>query len=385
MTMKKIIFYLMILGIAVTGCNPLDDIYDDIDANESVIVGDVVYTLTEDDYDALEKSFGNFDDEEEAKVLIPGLLDEKYPVWGLGSSAVVTFDLYAPKREERSLIRYTVTIEDYDANPETERFNNFDDEDQIIDFLNVKYPSPADRTLVSLTYAFFDGGVNTLNNGFLYINDGWEMILGFTDDEYEAMGEGFPNFSSEDEAIAKIPIFLKDKFKFETKEAGDIEAIMYKLFTTDVDDLDGDGRVDDRTTYSYVKYFVFDGANWSEYNDVISSTIQFGHDGSTWVPDNTIKYALTTDDVAFISNALIETYPGPADNVGFFGSFDRRSGSGNFWNDDMLLEAFNLLLDNNNPSAEEGQKYVLTFVVFTGSVGTETKSVIKTDGVWVYQ
>ena len=383
--MKKIIYCLAILGTILTGCNPNEDIYNALDAKEEVIAGDVVYTLTDEDYDALEKSFGNFNSEDEAKSLIPGLLDEKYPVWGLGSSAVVTFDLYAPKREEKSIIRYTVTTEDYDANPETERFNNFDDEDQIIDLLNVKYPSPSDRTLVSLTYKFYDGSLNTLNNGFLYINDGWEMILGFTDDEYATMGEGFPNFSSEDEAIAKVPVFLKDKFKFETKEAGDIEAIMYKLYTTDEDDLDGDGRVDDRTTYSYVKYFIFDGADWSEYNDVISSTIQFGHDGSTWVPDNTIKYTFTSDDIAFISNALIGTYPGPADNVGFFGSFDRRSGSGNFWNDDMLLEAFNLLLDNNNPSAEEGQKYVLTFVVYTGSTGNESKSVIKTGGVWVYQ
>ncbi len=57
----------------------------------------------------------------------------------------------------------------------------------------------------------------------------------------------------------------------------------------------------------------------------------------------------------------------------------------NYWSDEMLLEAFNALLDDKNPSAEDGQKYVLTFVVYTGSTGNESKSVIKTDGVWVYQ
>jgi len=175
--MKKIIYCLAILGTILTGCNPNEDIYNALDAKEEVIAGDVVYTLTDEDYDALEKSFGNFNSEDEAKSLIPGLLDEKYPVWGLGSSAVVTFDLYAPKREEKSIIRYTVTTEDYDSNPETERFNNFDDEDQIIDLLNVKYPSPSDRTLVSLTYKFYDGSLNTLNNGFLYINDGIEQHI----------------------------------------------------------------------------------------------------------------------------------------------------------------------------------------------------------------
>ena len=383
--MKKIIYCLAILGIAFTSCNPNEDIYNDIDAKESVISGDVQFTLTDEDYDDLEKSFGNFNSEDEAKTLIPGLLADKYPVWGLGSSANVTFDLYSPKREEKSIIRYEVTTEDYDSNPETERFNNFDDEGQIFDLLNVKYPSPSDRALVSLTYKFYDGSLNTLNNGFLYINDAWEFVLGFTDDEYEIMGEGFSNFSSEDEAIVKIPVFLKDKFKFDPKGAGDIVSTMYKLFVTDVDDIDEDGRTDDRTTYSFIKYFIFDGTDWSEYNDVISSTIQFGHDGTTWVPDNTIKYTFTGDDVAFVSDTFITIYEGPADNVGFFGSFDRRTSSDNFWSDDMLLEAFNALLDNRNPSAEDGQKYVLTFVVYTGSTGTETKSVIKTDGAWVYQ
>jgi hypothetical protein len=385
MKMKKIIYCLVIFGLVLTSCNPNEDIYKEIDAQTDIVVGDIAFTLTDDDYDDLDKSFGNFDSEEEAKTLIPGLLSDKFPIWGLGSSALVTFDIYSPKREERSLIVYEVTTEDYDANPETERFNNFDDEDQIYDFLNVKYPDPSDRTLVSLTYKFFDGRVNTLNNGFLFINGDWEFILGFTDDEYTTMGEGFPNFSSEDEAIAKIPVFLKDKFKFDPKVSGDIVSTMYKLFVTDVDDVDGDGRVDDRTTYSYVKYFVYDGMDWSEYNDVISSTIQFGQDGTTWVPDNTIKYTFVGADIDFISNAFINIYPGPADNVGFFGSFDRRSGSSNFWSDEMLLEAFNALLDDKNPNAEDGQKYVLTFVVYTGSTGNESKSVIKTDGVWVYQ
>ena len=160
---------------------------------------------------------------------------------------------------------------------------------------------------------------------------------------------------------------------------------MYKLYTTDVNDVDGDGRTDDSTTLSFVKYFIFDGNIWSEYNDVLTTKIQFGHDGTTWVPDNTIKYTFTGADVAFISNALIGTYPGPADNVGFFGSFDRRTSSGNYWSDAMLLEAFNLLLNNKNASAADGQKYVLTYVIYNGSTTNETKSVIKTGGVWVYQ
>ena len=49
----------------------------------------------------------------------------------------------------------------------------------------------------------------------------------------------------------------------------------------------------------------------------------------------------------------------------------------------MLLEAFGALLDDQSPSAEDGQKYVLTYVIYNGSVTNESMSVIKTGGEWV--
>jgi len=46
---------------------------------------------------------------------------------------------------------------------------------------------------------------------------------------------------------------------------------------------------------------------------------------------------------------------------------------------------FNVLLDSINPSAQEEQKYVLTYFIYNGSTVDEVKAVIKTGGVWVYQ
>ncbi len=372
------------LGLLLLSCEPMEDIHAEVDAQSSVILGDVAFTMSDEDYDQLDLGYGNFNSVADAKDMIPGLLSSKYPVWGEGSSALVTFNIYAPLRTERSLEVYTVTTADYDANPETARFNNFDDMNQIYDFLDTKYPNPSNRLLVSLTYKFYDGSVNTLNNGFLYNNDTWNFIQGFTDDEYEAMGEGFPNFSSEDEAEEKIPLYLKEKYFFKNRDAGAIESIMYKLYVTDVDDVDGDGRVNDRTTYSYVSYYIYDGVDWGPYTNEVQETVQFGHDGEKWVPDNTIKYRLTSTDIALIESSFEIKYPGPADNVGFFGSFDRRSGSSNYWSDEMLLEAFNVVLDNNNPTAEDGQKYVLTYVIYNGSTVDESMRVIKENAEWVF-
>lgn len=370
----------------VSSCNPVDDIYDDLEAQEKnplIQVGDVTFELSDDDYTAIGKTFGNFNSTDEAKDLISDLLKSKYPNFDVSSSALVTYKVYAPKSSHKKLYRYTVTTADYDANPETAQFDNFDDVDQIYAFLDTKYPTPADRDLVSLTYKFYDGSTKTLNDGFFFTNGAWEMIQGFTDAEYTLMGEGFPNFSSADEAAVKIPIYLKDKYKYEPKEAGDIVSIMYKLYTTDVDDVDGDGRVDDNTTVSFIGYFIYDGAEFSKYTNEIEETLQFGFDGTNWIPDNTIKYTLAREDYTFIGDALLTTYAAAAGSASRYGNFDRRAGNAAEWTDAMLVEAMGVLLNSKVPNAEEGQKYIMTFDIYNGSAGTESIGVIKTGGVWV--
>ncbi|MFD1161602.1 hypothetical protein [Hwangdonia seohaensis] len=369
--MKKIIYLMVVLGVTLSGCNPMEDIYNDIDATVDPIVGDAVITLSDEDYDELELNFGNFNSVDDAKSMLPSFLSDKYPVWGAGSTALVTFKWYNPIETYEAAV-YELSDAEHNAITGT-TYGNFDESGHIYDYLDATYPNPDEGDFVSLRYRFYNGGEMTLTDGFAFEDGSWVKFTGFTEDQYNAMGEGFPNFSSEDEANQKIPIALLDVYKFNPKSAGDIVLSMYELYV-------GGG-----VTESYTAAYIFDGVAFSAYNNVAEETVQFGHDGTTWVPDNTIKYTFTGDDVAFISNALIGTYPGPADNVGFFGSFDRRDSSSNYWSDAMLLEAFNLLLDNKHPSAEEGQKYVLTFIIYNGSTTNETKSVIKTGGVWVYQ
>lgn len=369
--MKKLIYLITVLGLVFTSCEPMDDIYAALDAQEKVITGETTFAMSDDDYDELNLSYGNFSSVDDAKTMIPDLLSDKFPVWGNGSLATVTFKIYKPKSSPSGNV-YELSDDEHNAIT-GKTYGNFDRDYHIFNYLNATYPSPSDGDFYSLKYRYYSGGESTLTDGFLFENGDWTKFTGFTEDEYKAMGESYPNFSSHDEAAIKIPLALPDIFKFSPKKAGDIVQAMYELYK-------GGG-----VTKSYVNNYIFDGMTWSKYNNVAEETIKFGHNGSTWQPDNTIKYTFTSDDVAFISNALIGTYPGPADNVGFFGSFDRRSSSDNYWSDDMLLEAFNALLDNKNPSAIEGQKYVLTFIIYNGSTTNETKSVIKTGGVWVYQ
>ena len=61
--MKKTFYYLtMLIGLTTfVGCNPMEDIHDEIDAelDNKLAIADADYTLTEDDYEELGQNFPN--------------------------------------------------------------------------------------------------------------------------------------------------------------------------------------------------------------------------------------------------------------------------------------------------------------------------------------
>lgn len=111
--MKKIFYLLTVVGLVFTSCDPLEEIYDEIDANPKDIVGEDDYTLTDDDYEELGLNYGSFSSEEDAKTDIPPLLTEKYPVWGKGSSVLVDYNLYIGRAF--GIRDYNLTQEDYSS------------------------------------------------------------------------------------------------------------------------------------------------------------------------------------------------------------------------------------------------------------------------------
>lgn len=364
--MKKIFFVFAIVAMAFTSCNPLEDVYSEVDAQENVIVGDANITLTDDNYtDAVEDggfglSFPNFGSVNEAKTMVPAFLTNLYPVWGKSSSANVTFKYYN-KVNTYSRNVEKVSTADYEA-IEGAGATSFNSSSDIYKYLDLKYPAAADGDFYSVSHKLTRSGVtNTIVDGFVRdANAGrWNRIVGFTTDQYNAMGESYPNFSNHDEAAEKIPAALSDRFKFDNKSAGDIEAVMYELYK-------GGG-----VTKSYVNNYIFDGSTWSKYNNVLSETIKFGHDGSVWVPDNTIKYTLTGADYALVGNDR-------------YNNFDVRPGKDEEA-ESARLAKINTILLNNFPSDAEGQKYIVSYNIYNGSNGVWQMAVIKTGGVYVLQ
>lgn len=558
--MKKIIFLLAIVGTIFMGCNPIEDIYSDIDAQVDPIVGNAEYTLTSDDYDALGLGFGSFSSEDDAKSMLPPFLSGLYPSWGEGSAVVIGYELFIGSAEGVSDFKdsevYELTNADYastgsdafgfypDVDPDgfipgildtaiagpvegqivradyDQYFNDpvvglanvvfydfaagfegwviveesgvdevwtvqsgnvrgngfFGDQFANVEWLvsptvdltgesNLKFQITQEldfaidasllKILVSTDYSgdvltatwdeitlanpatgdmapsedydfsAYDGqtinvafkytsladdpstttidegdagrwriasmAIKTLgvtgdvnNKGDFYVYDGgWELaddVYYLSKADYDSMGEGsgqpgrFNNFSSSTPADAYIPTFLSinDPFAFGQEE--DRIIVVYKYFSTTC-----------FCTQTRGNAYTVIGGDWTPHISVISTTLQFGHDGNSWVPDNTIRYTLTGADYGAIVAALSATYPDATFSMDSFGNFDRRVGNAAYWSDDMVVEALNIVLDNLDPGAAEEQKYVVTFIVFTGTGGEEDFAMIKIGGEWVRQ
>lgn len=370
--MKKHIYFLMTFAaVLFASCEPMEDIHAEVDAaiEAEPNSGVVEYTLVEDDYTGDEEDGGLALDDafftsfDQANELLPGFLSRLYPVLGDKSIASVTVEVAEPFNATSS-VEYEVTLEDYTA--QGLRFPNFSRDTEIFAFLSAKYPDAEEGALVELTYVWHLGGgqTTTLTTTFLRVGGAWEEILALDRDDYRAMGEAFANFDTREEAIQKIPVFLSQMMPYAM--SGDSQKVLFEVYQ-------GGGN-------TYLKTFTFDGTTWQ---GSFQSVLQFGHNGEVWEPDNTIIYNFTPQDYVTVGDALIEKYPSPAANVRQYASFEIRDGYTNEWTEAMFVEAVAVILNKINPSAEDGQKYVVNVTTYSGSYATKSVSVIKQGGVWV--
>jgi len=333
--MKKIVYLLMAFTLVfTTACDPMEDVYDEIGDTTEAITGEISITISEDEYTedkedgGLGLSYTSFSSLDDAKEAIPDYLAYKYPVWEAGSLVNVSFNLYDPIR----VTDYTVTTSDYDALIEMGDISgaHLSSSSDINDFFTYKYPQADQGTYVQLTY-------NKLAGKILYT---------LTDDDYASVGNGqYDNFDirtgkgEEDIEVRRVKIETILLENFPDTPVNQQYLVTYAAFNNDYDNVTLEMLVE------------FDGTN---YNMVTGT-----------------EYELTDADIALIEAELGETYPGPTANVSRFKSFDRRTDSENYWSDEMLVEAFNVVLKNLDPTAVEGSKYAVIFVIYDG----ETKDV----------
>lgn len=261
--MKKHIFYLFLGAMAITACNPMDDINDEVDADiaamkelqaqqasqttiaddaETLVLSDDDYAalkdlkltnsdLSADEITALEAQLNTasenkyFEHDANEFMLNSGLLailSSNYNATN-GQLVNVKYNVNDPF-QLGAKVDYTATDADYASAGESHP--NFSKDYRIISFLEKKYDSFSKGDYVNLTYKFYDGQPHTYTKPMVY--DGKTFVIAdrLEKSDYTAMGFGYPNFSGEEQAHEYLVKYFNDKNIF----AKDGEVI-YKVVT----------------------------------------------------------------------------------------------------------------------------------------------------------
>ena len=214
---------------------------------------------------------------------------------------------------------------------------------------------------------------------YMYSDGSWELVENvyyLSSADFDSMGEGsgepgrFDNFSSSISPNSYLPAFLAINFPYGQEEE---ELIVTYAYYSSSSGAQVRGNL-----------YTFTDGVWMAHQSTILTSLQFGHNGTQWVPDNTIRYTLVDADYSNVASALLTTpgFEDAAGNLDSYGNFNR-TGSGTSWSDEMMVTAMGVVLDSIDPSAADGQKYITTFNVYDGSSGTQELSLIKEDGAWV--
>ncbi len=216
----------------------------------------------------------------------------------------------------------------------------------------------------------------TENRGDFYSYTGskWEKVSGVYfvgSGDFDSMGEAYGqpgrynNFGSSIPPGDYLPAFLSIKYPYALE--GEQMIIIYDYYSS--------------SSGAQIRGDLYTKAAgvWTGFQSTISTTLQFGHDGTTWIPDNTIKYTLVrNEDYEYMASQLTGAeYSGLIGNLAGYGDFDYN------WSPAQIHYALSLFLDHHDPNAAEGQKYSLTYVIYDNGENDYTTSFIKQNGAWV--
>ena len=380
----------------------------------------IEYTLNDDDYDSVGNGrFDSFDaaeTEEDRRVKIQTILLNNFPDANFGDKYKVFYEWYNGSSvedlemlvqleenptDESKTTTYKLDNDDY-ALTGNGSFNNFDirtdkpEEDietrreKIETILLNNFPAAVSGDFYVVSYdAFnnqferpvltmilqFDGTNYNIFDVKVYatyeyalventmrftLTDDWKAPITFSSDEYELLGGSgrFNNFSGdENEAKRTIAIYLKNTL-YPYAAAEDFVAVQYAFYNGS-------------DTLTRNVNFVFDGTVWNAISTVINTSLKFGHNGTTWVPDNTIKYTLINSDYALVEN-------------GQYNNFDLRAGKAEE-TIEVRLEKINKILKANFPNSEQGQKFAVTYAFYDGTNGNATINVILEGSDYILQ
>jgi len=210
---------------------------------------------------------------------------------------------------------------------------------------------------------------------YTYSGSEWEKtedVIYLGSGDFDSMGEAwgepgyYNNFGSSISPDSYVPTFLSLKYPYALEE--DELFVIYDYFSS------SSGAQIRGNIYTKA------GGVWTGFQSTISTTLQFGHDGNVWVPDNTIKYTFSAADYTFVVDNFSAAYPSETGNLASYGNFNMFS-----WTDEMIMEVVGAVLLNNFPGMADGQKFTVTISVYDGSTRDNLLYLVLQSGAYVYQ
>lgn len=147
--------------VVFSACDPMEDVYDELDALKGPFTKKVDVTLSSEDYTEV-KGKSYFTTEEKAAAAIPEFLNEAYSHLENGSTVRVTYNkLMFPgyNSSVSEVEKYTAVAEDYDFTGESH--DNFNSAGDLVKLLEHKYPDAVENQLVVLTYDYYQNGATS--------------------------------------------------------------------------------------------------------------------------------------------------------------------------------------------------------------------------------
>ena len=191
-------------------------------------------------------------------------------------------------------------------------------------------------------------------------------------EDFDSMGTAsgqpgqYNNFSSSIAPDDYLPTFLKLKYPYALE--GEELLVIYDYYSS--------------STGAQLRgnlYTVKNGV-WTAYQSTIDTTLQFGHDGTSWVPDNTIKYEFVKADYDYI----VATFAGDATFASAVANLKSYGNISTFnWTPAQIDAAIGAVLMHNFPGMAEGQKFAATIYVYDGSSHNSTINYILQGGSYV--
>jgi hypothetical protein len=386
--MKISYLYTFLLAtLVLIACDPLKEVDEKINDN-STFVQDIDYTLTEDDYELVDERYGSFSDIEDVKTQVPVILAANFPALGKSSSALVFYEFYNGSSPDLRGTKHVDTVSEADYEALGYKYGSFDNAtSDVVGWANYKYPDAEDGDYADVTFDYYTGGIGVRTDTALVVYTvayQWQYGYILPDEAYgDFFQESGTDFSNKDEGADKMPTYLNWLYA----NGSDYSTLNLKEGTSTVVQYNYDDRYTDEDNPGNpnepaVALYIFNGAEWLSYGDAYQTTtesLNFGFDGNVWVPDNTIKYPMAQADYDFVIETYADITPAGVASMAQYGNYDLT-----IWSSENIQNSIADVLAKNFGGAEEGQKYSVSYKVYTGSAGdTYNILMIKQGDIYV--